>query len=390
MALALDAPFAAPTETRPSIRVGALAVPALASLGAGAIHAAAIGVHSEHRQAVFVFAIVAAIQLGLGAYALVSNRRLLGAALALANLAFVAGWVVAKASGLGFIDGLEASEPIQWADGMAAGLAGASVIGVAIAAMRGWRLPAGEALTRVLAMPVAALAITGMVAAGGHNHAAGAAGHVHTNADGTVAAPAVVPPHPFVPGEPIDLGGVPGVTPEQQAEAENILAATLYKLPQFADPAVAEARGWHSIGDGVTGDEHFVNQATFDDGKMLDPDAPESLVYEMVNGKKTLVAAMYMMAPGSTIAQAPKTGGALMQWHVHDNLCFNTAGKIAGIRTANGPCPAGLVQGGNTPMIHVWLRQNACGPFAALEGIGGGTIAPGEERLCDHVHGSGA
>src|SRR4029077_4239356 len=101
MALALDAPFAAPkSESR--VRVGALAVPALASLGAGAIHAAAIGVHSEHRQAVFTFAIVAAIQLGLGAFALVSNRRLLGAALLLTNLAFVAGWVIAKSSGIGF------------------------------------------------------------------------------------------------------------------------------------------------------------------------------------------------------------------------------------------------------------------------------------------------
>lgn len=390
MALALDAPFAAPAEPRPAIRVGALAVPALASIGAGAIHAAAIGAHNEHRQAVFTFAIVAAVQLGLGAYALVSNRKLLGVALAVLNLAFVAGWVLAKSSGIGFIDGLDASEPIQWADGMAAGLAAASVIGVAVAAMRGWHLPAGEALTRVFAMPVAALTITGMVAAGGHAHAGGhgdEAAHGAPETAVAVEATSVVPPRPFIPGEPVDLGGVEGVTPQQQAAAENLLERNLYSLPQFADPEVATARGWKSIGDGGTGDEHFVNTATFDDGKLLDPNAPESLVYEMIKGEKTLVAAMYMMPPNSTLDQVPEVGGPLTQWHVHNNLCFTTAGKVAGLTNAQGTCDAPLVQGGNTPMIHVWIRSHPCGPFAALEGIAGGTIAAGETRLCDSAHG---
>ena len=39
----------------------------LASLGAGAIHATAVGVHSEHRQAAVAFALLAAFQLGWGA-----------------------------------------------------------------------------------------------------------------------------------------------------------------------------------------------------------------------------------------------------------------------------------------------------------------------------------
>jgi len=39
-------------------------------------------------------------------------------------------------------------------------------------------------------------------------------------------------------------------------------------------------------------------------------------------------------------------------------------------------------------MIHVWIRKHPCGPFAALEGIGGGTIAEGETKLCDTAHGS--
>ena len=39
-------------------------------------------------------------------------------------------------------------------------------------------------------------------------------------------------------------------------------------------------------------------------------------------------------------------------------------------------------------MIHVWIAPNECGPFAALDGIGAGQVAPGETVLCDHVHGA--
>jgi hypothetical protein len=54
----------------------ALAIAAFASIGAGAIHAAAIGAHSEHRQVVITFTIVAAIQIGWGVLALLYPGRL--------------------------------------------------------------------------------------------------------------------------------------------------------------------------------------------------------------------------------------------------------------------------------------------------------------------------
>jgi hypothetical protein len=38
-------------------------------------------------------------------------------------------------------------------------------------------------------------------------------------------------------------------------------------------------------------------------------------------------------------------------------------------------------------MIHVWIVPRPCGPFAALEGIGGGQVAAGQTVACDHVHG---
>jgi hypothetical protein len=240
-----------------------------------------------------------------------------------------------------------------------------------------------------------------MVAAGSHGHSGGAGGA--DDGHGDHAAPADDSDHaasegrPFDPTMPIDLGGMPGVTPQQQAEAENLLAVTLLRLPQFADPAVAEARGYHSIGDGVTGFEHFVNRDLIDDGQILDPDYPESLVYQRVYRRETgagleLVAAMSMLERGSTIDDVPDFGGDLIQWHVHDNLCFTpdpAAPRVSSVTPAGQPCPGDTVRGSQVPMLHVWITPHRCGPFAALEGVAGGQVVGGGTRLCDHAHGSG-
>ncbi|MDX6231798.1 MAG: hypothetical protein QOH68_766 [Nocardioidaceae bacterium] len=394
MAIALDSSGTRPVLTQPA-RTTLLSAAALFSLGAGAIHAAAIGVHAEHRQAALAFTFVATAQLCWGCLAHVRSGRVVAMLGVLLGAGAVAGWAVAKSSGLGFIDGLEISEPIQTADALAAGLA---LVGTLVAALslRGGRNP-HRAVSRLpiglASVGVTALTVFGMVAAGTHVHSHGAAGHTHLTATGESAsgadhAPAVVPPVPYDPTKPIDLGGVPGVTLEEQAAAENEVAITVLRLPQWSDPAVAEAAGFRSIGDGFTGVEHFVNAAFMDDDSILDPDRPESLVYSTEGGGRRLVAAMYMLKRGTPLSDVPNIGGKLMQWHTHENLCYNAEGKVRGITDADGNCPTGLVKPVPTPMIHVWIEPHKCGPFAALEGIGGGTIAQGEEVLCDHVHGS--
>ena len=211
------------------------------------------------------------------------------------------------------------------------------------------------------------------------------AGHDHGGAP-------VAEPVPYDPTQPIDLSGTPGVTPEQQAAAENLIAVTIVRLPQWADYRTAEDAGFHSIGDGATGFEHFINWDWIDDDVILDPDEPEALVYApQPDGTKQLVSAMYMLPTDVALEDVPDVGGALMQWHIHDNLCFTTdptAPRVAGLTDANGNCPAGLQKFAPSAMIHVWIVPHQCGPFAALEGVGAGTIADGETRLCDHAHGS--
>src|SRR3954454_7606704 len=119
--------------------VPGLAVASIASIGAGAIHAAAIGVHSEHHQAVVAFTIVAAVQIGWGVLALVYRNRPLVLAGVVANAACFAGWVLAKtnAHGISFIDGLDVKEAVQAADALAAGLAAVAVLAGLVALVGG-------------------------------------------------------------------------------------------------------------------------------------------------------------------------------------------------------------------------------------------------------------
>jgi hypothetical protein len=376
-----------------------LTMGAVASLGAGAVHAAAIGVHAETRPAAIAFTVLATLQLAWGALALVRSGRLvswLGIAI---GAGAVGGWVVAKTSGVPWVDGLEEAEAIQTADALAAGLALLSVVAVALSLFpRSWTVPS----LQVSAVLVAVLTVPGLLAAGQHDHAGAAhddtaaagdghhGGAAHTEDEAALAGhhEATAEPVAFDPTKPIDLGGVEGVTPEEQAAAENLVAVTLLRLPQWTDPAVAEAAGFRTIGDGSTGVEHFVHTGFINDEVILDPDQPESLVYDTSEGGRKLVAAMYMVKPGTPLSDVPNVGGALTQWHTHDNLCYNAQGRVAGLTDGDGNCAPGLVKPVETPMIHVWIEPHRCGPFAALEGIGGGRIEDGETRLCDHAHGA--
>src|SRR5690606_36126376 len=88
-------------------------------------------------------------------------------------------------------------------------------------------------------------------------------------------------PRPWNPAQAIDFSGVPGVTPDQQARAEQLVADTMRDLPAFSDVASVGPLGYKSIGDARTGFEHYINFALLGDDKVLDPTAPESLVYQV-------------------------------------------------------------------------------------------------------------
>jgi hypothetical protein len=395
---------------------GALRVAAIASIGAGSIHATAAGSHSEHRSAVIAFVVIAVLQIAWGALALSRPWRLVALAGIAINAAAIGGWVMAKTSGISFVTGLDEKESVQFADTLSAALAAVAVVGAlaTLVALLGWIGRASwmsrpnPALVGIAALATIGLAVPGMVKTGSHSHAGGGHEHGETAAGGhddaeagaghdhgdTAAAQQA---RPYDATLPVDLGGMPGVSAEEQAEAEDLVTRSLQKLPQFSDIPTIEEMGYHSIGDALTGHEHFINWSLIADGRVLDPDYPESLVFEVnrQTGEKRLAAAMYMANIDDTLETVPEVGGELVQWHVHDNLCFRGepgAWTVGGVADPDEECPPGTrrLTDNNVPMVHVWIVPHPCGPFAALEGVGAGQIAPGEERLCDHHHGSAA
>jgi hypothetical protein len=185
--------------------------------------------------------------------------------------------------------------------------------------------------------------------------------------------------------ERIDLSGTPEVTPAEQHRAEKLIKDTIVDLRRYEFPLAAYAAGYRSIGDRIPV-QHYVNWSYTSDGRILDPLRPESIVYGYVNGIQRAVAAMYQLPFGSTFADVPDVGGALTQWHVHADLCLTNNPQqriLSSFTTVSGSCPPHTSKASNTPMLHVWIVPNPCGPFAALEGVGTGQVPAGQARRCD-------
>ncbi len=218
--------------------------------------------------------------------------------------------------------------------------------------------------------------------------------HSHSLTTAQALAAASGWPRPYDPASPIDFSGIGGVTSEQAARATTLIQSSQRDLPKYAKTSTATADGYVSIGDGLTGFEHFIKYSLLSDGRVLDTTAPESLVYEVKGGVKTLVSAMFIANPGTPLTDTTLVNyaGGLMQWHVHTNLCWITVNgvpKVVGVTNAAGACLIGTLQTGGAPMVHVWITPHVCGPFAALEGNGAGVAdASDAERvdLCNKDH----
>lgn len=399
-----------------------------AALGAGALHASAVGLHAETPQLARIFVVMALVQLGVGVTLVLRPRATFLAASLVVNTIAVGGWLLTRLVGISWVDGLEVREGPQIADTLCAGL-GALSAALALGLLVVGSAPLAAPRSLNAALPLAAVGFavvigmwngathvhdhsTGDHAAGTDHHSdttASGDGHDHSSsgaalATGESASDAAAHEHatnwprPYDPAIGIDISGVDGVSTEQEARARELILATQRELPRWSDYDEAVAQGWVSIGDESTGHEHLVNRRLIVDGKFLDPTAPESLVYEVKGSSKTLVSAMFMADLGMAIDDPELTefAGPLMQWHVHDNLCFrnNAQGRsvVAGVLDAQGNCPPGSILGGiGIAMVHVWIAAHPCGPFAALEGEGAGRAAVSDQDrvdMCAHDHGT--
>jgi hypothetical protein len=197
----------------------------------------------------------------------------------------------------------------------------------------------------------------------------------------------------IIDAQRVDLSGVAGVSHAEQLRAEDLLRRTIRTLPRWNDVARAEADGFVSIGSprAFGGTEHYVHWDWIDDDVIFDPSRPESLVYQMnPNGRRTLQAAMFILPKVYRLDNVPDLGGKLVQFHIHDNLCFTDSlvPKFVRLARLDGSCTPPLVKLLTNAMIHVWIRPNPCGPFAPVGGFVAGKIKEGETLACDREHGS--
>ena len=176
-------------------------IPALAGIGAGAIHAAAVGAHADHRVLANIFVVLAVSQLATGVALLVQPGRAVAKSVVAVNGFAVAGWLLSRTVGVWLIAGLGVERP-GFADSVCA------LLGVLAAAGAGWVLSAdtqsGSTSTwrpatsvRELAVPsivVVLLTVPAMSSAATQVHAHGAdAGHAHQAVDDAATNEPAVP-----------------------------------------------------------------------------------------------------------------------------------------------------------------------------------------------------
>jgi hypothetical protein len=195
---------------------------------------------------------------------------------------------------------------------------------------------------------------------GAHHHDETAVGDSHDHGNNPSN-----PANSKLPGVSHDHGEATAITTEQLQAAQKLVEDTRTGTQRFEDISVAVQEGYRLLAGARDGLAHYHNQAYHADGKILDPEHPEDLIYlRFRDGTAKLVGVMYLMP--SSDQPGPRIGGPLTAWHAHDNLCISPVlGRITAFTDANGKCPAGTVWMGKTPeMIHVWLVDNPNGVFS--------------------------
>lgn len=402
----------------PSTSHPAALVAAAASVAAGVIHAAAAGSHAELATLSMLFSITALAQIGWGVAVLArATPPVIVTGLGINLAAFVA-WLMSRTVGLSAIEGLEAGQAIGFPDSLAAGLAllalatgalvltpvavprfGQAAVPALIALMAFATVPAMAqphqhadhadrsddvtlAAARGVSSEAAQVHEDGHVHEDSHDHrdaSDGDAGHgeAHDDHGEPVAVDDEPAPNAKELGYPASfvsfLDGAPSA--EVRDRAEQLLLETTKAMKAFPDEAAVQAAGFTSIGDGGTGWEHYIHVGRIVDPRVLDPADIESIVLKVnPDGTKEVASAMYLLPFGTTMADAPDVAGSLTPWHDHQNLCWDGA-RVVGTTDANGSCTRGEFRP-TQPMMHVWVTEHPCGPFAGIEGSHGSG--------CDH------
>jgi hypothetical protein len=150
-------------------------------------------------------------------------------------------------------------------------------------------------------------------------------------------------------------------TAAQQQAAERLAEATRVASARYATLDAA-LRAGYTLPKPATGtDVHLENKAFGRDGRVLDPQRPEMLVFDIDNGRATLLGVVFVMEQAGR--PGPDPGGPITRWHAH-NICLTALPPGFGIVSPFGSCPALSISVTSPEMMHVWIVDNPAGPFA--------------------------
>jgi hypothetical protein len=129
-----------------------------------------------------------------------------------------------------------------------------------------------------------------------------------------------------------DMPGVGAATPAERAAAADLLSRTEAGTAAFNDPAAAKAAGydinplisnvWRTY-HGATGKAAMMHvQKAHRTGAVLDPSAPDDLMYDLQgDGSWKLTGVMYF-ADGAYPGPPPTPGGPITRWHYHPRMAM--------------------------------------------------------------------
>ncbi len=346
---------------------------AAAAAATAAIHFAVTGEHfgEDVSHGVF-FLVVGWLQAGWAYAVLAGARRRVLLAGAAVQAAVVVVWALSRTTGLPLVPSAGGVEPVGVADALSTALELLCVVLVAAlltpVARRTVAPAARAAVASVTVLAVLASASTALAVGGGaHAHDHGTATTERVALMDTDAGPILLPTHTHLTGGEELVAGGSCTTPPTEAElqaARDLVNRTVAANDKYRSLAAARADGFTPNTPSGLPVVHYLNMRnyaqTFAGTEVLNPDAPQELVYANTAKGAVLVAVMYLMPP--TAADPPMPAGCLYAWHVHTNLCFQGASVVA--LQQDGRCAAGQEARTTPPMMHVWMVPVDGGPLA--------------------------
>lgn len=213
---------------------------------------------------------------------------------------------------------------------------------------------------RRLRVPIAAGAFAVVLVVGGLGAWASVSTDEHAHPAMADEEGAAMPEH----GHGSDEADVLAATPRQRAAAQALLDDTTAATSGYRDPAIAEEAGYRF---GMVEMEekliyHVPNPLYRRDGRILDPEHPESLLYARNPAEDSLVLVGVVFRMEEVGVPGLAVGGPITVWHNHTH-CMDPTTHAEVSKPMKGSCPDGTVPHTGVDMMHVWFTDDLTTAF---------------------------